>query len=61
MTDMNKSTNEGQTVLDNTMGSGTTGIAAADTGRSFIGIDEDDKYFKIASDRIHKKGDLLSS
>src|SRR6185312_6634722 len=41
-------TQEGETVLDNCMGSGTTGIACANTGRQFIGIERDDKYFQIA-------------
>lgn len=45
-------TNEGETVLDNTMGSGTTGVACVNTGRSFIGIERDDKYFAIAQQRI---------
>ena len=45
-------TNEGETVLDNCMGSGTTGVAARNTGRNFIGIERDPDYFKIASDRI---------
>ena len=45
-------TNEGETVLDNTMGSGTTGVACANTGRRFIGIERDPAYFQIASDRI---------
>lgn len=45
-------TNEGDTVLDNCMGSGTTGVACANTGRRFIGIERDDKYFAIASERI---------
>jgi site-specific DNA-methyltransferase (adenine-specific) len=45
-------TNEGQTVLDNTMGSGTTGVACANTGRNFIGIERDETYFNIAKDRI---------
>lgn len=45
-------TNEGETVLDNCMGSGTTGVACANTGRKFIGIEKDDKYFQIASERI---------
>lgn len=54
-------TNEGDTVLDNTMGSGTTGIAAANTGRKFIGIERDDKYFAIAQKRIEDTmyGDLV--
>jgi DNA modification methylase len=45
-------TNQGDTVLDNTMGSGTTGVACASTGRSFIGIEQDESYFKIAQERI---------
>ena len=45
-------TNEGETVLDNTMGSGTTGVACVNTGRNFIGIERDDKYFEIAQNRI---------
>lgn len=45
-------TNEGQAVLDNTMGSGTTGVACVNTGRSFIGIERDEAYFKIAVNRI---------
>lgn len=43
---------EGETVLDNTMGSGSTGVACVNTGRSFIGIEQDDKYFAIAQQRI---------
>jgi DNA modification methylase len=45
-------TNPGEVVLDNTMGSGTTGVAAANTGRAFIGIERDAKFFEIASKRI---------
>lgn len=45
-------TNEGDTVLDFTMGSGTTGVACANTGRKFVGIERDDKYFEIAKQRI---------
>ena len=41
-----------ETVLDNCMGSGTTGVACANTSREFIGIERDDKYFQIASERI---------
>lgn len=44
--------NEGETVLDNTMGSGTTGVACVRTGRSFIGIEKDASYFAIAQRRI---------
>lgn len=46
------STNEGDTVLDFTMGSGTTGVAAKNLGRSFIGIELDPDYFAIAKERI---------
>lgn len=45
-------TNEGDTVLDNTMGSGSTGVACKLTGRSFIGIEKDRDYFRIAKQRI---------
>jgi len=45
-------TNEGDTVLDFTMGSGTTGIACKNLNRDFIGIEKDAKYFKIAEERI---------
>lgn len=45
-------TKEGETVLDNTMGSGTTGVACANTNRRFIGIERDEKYFAIAKERI---------
>ena len=47
-------TNEGEVVLDFTMGSGTTGVAAMNTGRKFIGIELDEGYFDIACDRIEK-------
>ena len=45
-------TNEGETVLDNCMGSGSTGVACVNTGRSFIGIELDDHYFDVATKRI---------
>ena len=45
-------TNENETVLDFTMGSGTTGVACMNTGRKFIGIELDNTYFKIAVNRI---------
>lgn len=45
-------TNEGEIVLDFTMGSGTTGVAAMNTGRRFIGIEKDERYFEIAERRI---------
>ena len=47
-------TNEGETVLDFTMGSGTTGVACVNTSRNFIGIELDEEYFKIAVKRIAK-------
>jgi len=47
-------TNEGETVLDFTMGSGTTGVACVNTNRNFIGIEKDEKYFDIAKSRIIK-------
>ena len=47
-------TNEGDLVLDNCMGSGTTGIAALNTNRKFIGIESDEKYFNIAKQRIEE-------
>jgi site-specific DNA-methyltransferase (adenine-specific) len=47
-------TNSGDVVLDNCMGSGTTGVAAVNTGRKFIGIELDEHYFNIAKERIEK-------
>lgn len=47
-------TNVGETVLDNCMGSGSTGIAAVNLSRSFIGIELDDGYFDIAKNRINE-------
>ena len=46
-------TNEGETVLDNCMGSGTTGVACLNTNRRFIGIELDETYFNIAKERIY--------
>ena len=48
-------TNEGEVVLDNTMGSGTTGVACVNTNRNFIGMELDDKYFEIAKNRVEEK------
>ena len=45
-------TNEGDTVLDFTMGSGTTGVACARLNRNFIGIEINPQYFEIAQRRI---------
>ena len=45
-------TNEGEVVLDNCMGSGTTGVACKNLNRNFIGIEKDETYFKIAQERI---------
>lgn len=53
-------THEGMTVLDNCMGSGTTGIACVNTGRKFIGIEMDERYFKIAKDRIEVAANATS-
>jgi len=46
--------NEGEMVLDNVLGSGTTGIAAIKTNRSFIGIEREREYFDLSVDRIRK-------
>lgn len=45
---------EGDTVLDNCMGSGSAGVACVNTGRNFIGIEMDEKYFGIAGERIRE-------
>lgn len=45
-------TNEGETVLDNCMGSGTTGVACKNLNRKFIGIELDEEYFEIAKNRV---------
>lgn len=45
--------NEGDTILDNTMGSGSTGVAAVRTNRNFIGIEKDSEYYRIAQTRIY--------
>ena len=47
-------TNEGETVLDNSMGSGSCGVACVNTSRKFIGIELDQGYFNIAKERIEK-------
>ena len=48
-------TNEGDLVLDNCMGSGTTGVACVNLNRDFIGIEKDENYFKIAEQRINAR------
>jgi site-specific DNA-methyltransferase (adenine-specific) len=45
---------EGETVLDNCMGSGSTGVACINTNRNFIGIELEEKYFDIAKSRIEE-------
>ena len=50
-------TNEDGVVLDNCMGSGSTGVACVNTGRNFVGIELDEKYFNIAKERIDKSTD----
>lgn len=52
-------TNEGEVVLDNCMGSGSTGIACINTHRKFIGIEMDDNYYEIAKNRIENHKNLL--
>ena len=47
-------TNEGETVLDNCMGSGSTGVACVHTNRNFIGIEIEEEYFDIAKKRIEE-------
>jgi site-specific DNA-methyltransferase (adenine-specific) len=51
--------NEGDTILDPCMGSGTTGVACVNTNRDFIGIEKEEKYFKIAENRMNNP--ILSS
>jgi site-specific DNA-methyltransferase (adenine-specific) len=52
--------NEGETVLDNVMGSGTTGIASINTNRNFIGIEMDEIYFKLSKNRIESAYNSLN-
>lgn len=47
-------TNEGETVLDNCMGSGSTGVACINTNRNFIGYELDEHYFQIAKERLEQ-------
>ena len=53
--------NEGETVLDNCMGSGSTGMAAVKLGRKFIGMENDKEYFKIAEERIEETVSEIAS
>ena len=49
-------TNEGETVLDNCMGSGSTGVACINTNRNFIGFELDEMYFNMAKERLKEHG-----
>lgn len=53
--------NEGDLVVDLTMGSGSTGVACKNTNRSFIGIEKDENYFKIAEQRINATTKSIST
>ena len=53
-------TNEGDLVLDNCIGSGTTAIAARNTGRHFIGIEKEPKYVEIANKRLSQLPQTLN-
>jgi site-specific DNA-methyltransferase (adenine-specific) len=53
--------NKGNTVLDFTMGSGSTGVACVNTNRHFIGIELDEGYFNIAKKRIEEAYDTATS
>lgn len=55
------STNENETVLDPFMGSGSTGVACVNTGRNFIGMELEEKYFDIAKERIEKAQLVIES
>jgi site-specific DNA-methyltransferase (adenine-specific) len=54
-------TNEGETVLDFTMGSGTTGVACVNTDRKFIGIELDPGYYEIARQRLKEAVDAMEA
>lgn len=55
-------TDEGEVILDNCMGSGSTGVAAVLEGRKFIGIERNAQYFAIANDRVEDaKNKLLEA
>ncbi len=48
--------NEGETVLDPFMGSGTTGVACQMEGRAFLGYEQDERYYRIACERMGEDG-----
>lgn len=54
-------TNENEVILDNTMGSGSTGVACMNTNRNFIGIELNEKYFNIAKERIENVYNKLNN
>lgn len=54
-------TNDGETVLDNCMGSGSTGVACVNTGRDFIGMELDKGYFDIAKKRIEDASEAVNN
>ena len=58
---INTYTNEGETVLDNCMGSGTTAIASMRTGRNYIGFELDEEYYKLAQQRVIDESAYLES
>ena len=51
-------TKENEIVLDNCMGSGSTGVACIHTNRKFVGMEKDEKYYNIAKDRIEKENEV---
>ena len=52
-------TNDGETILDNCMGSGSTGVACVSTNRNFIGIELEENYFKTAKERIESRQNII--
>ena len=54
-------TRPGETVLDNCMGSGSTGVACLHTGRRFVGMEQDEQYFAVAERRIAEAGGELAA
>ena len=57
---VNTYTNQGDVVLDNCMGSGSTGVACVNTGRKFIGMELDENYFNIAKERIEQAKEVFA-